>query len=81
MGENERNVHTLSLVVDGEFVFHQFQLRVEHAELLAGAGGVVADVVLFAVVCHQLCARFEILRSMTNVKQTAFFSGGQKMQC
>ena len=61
--------------MDGELVLHQFQLRVEHAELLAGAGGVVADVVLFAVVRHQLGARFEVLRSMPKHKPNGVLLG------
>lgn len=73
--EDNGNVHALAFVVDGEFVLHQFQLRVEHAELLAGARGVVADVVLFAVVRHQLGARFEVLRSMPKHKPNGVLLG------
>ena len=42
-------------------MLHQFQLRVEHTELLAGAGWMVTYEVLLAVVRHQLRTGLEVL--------------------
>ena len=52
----------LFLVVDGAFVLHELDLGVEDGELLVGAVGMVADVVVLVVVLHERLARLEVLR-------------------
>ena len=53
-------------------MLHELQTRVEHAELLVFALGMVADVMMLLVMIHQCLARLEVLGELGRERREAY---------
>ena len=60
-GKRGRYADGFPLAVGAQFMLHELESRVEHREGLAGAGGMVAHVVVALVVLQQCVRALEVL--------------------